>query len=67
MRTARLLTISRSSWEGLSNPLPAGRPVMHAGKPPPPPHGQTNTRENISLPQTSCAGGKNPAPFSTLL
>ena len=32
------------------------RPVMHAGKPPP---GQTNTCENIMLPQTSFAGGKN--------
>ena len=31
-------------------------PVMHARKPTP--YGQTNTCENITLPQTSFAGGK---------
>ena len=34
-------------------------PVMHAGTQTPLPGGQTNTCENISLPQTSFAGGKN--------
>ena len=32
--------------------------VMHVGKPPPP-CGQTHTCENITLPQTSFAGGNN--------
>ena len=83
MRTARLLTISRSipcisgglhkwatshpppnrqtptSW--IQTPLNADPPVMwpgmHAGKSAPPPGGQINTCENITLPQTSFAGG----------
>ena len=34
-------------------------PVMRAGTQTPLPGGKTNTCENISLPQTSLAGGKN--------
>ena len=54
-----------SSGGGLLSPSPPPRqtpwrlfmwPVMHAGKPTP--RGQTNTYENITLPQTSFAGGK---------
>ena len=38
----------------MQNPL--GRPLLWTE---PPPCGQTNTRENIALPQTSFAGGNN--------
>ena len=52
MRTARLLTVSRSipciSGRGFAQSLCGCKP---------PPCGQTNTCENITLPQTSLAGG----------
>ena len=53
MRTARF----SSSGEGVSDPpsLDADLPWMQT----PLPRGQTNTCENITLPQTAFAGGKN--------
>ena len=43
-------------------------PVMHTGKPtPPPPWTETNTCENTTLPKTSFAGGNNSTGTFTLL
>ena len=55
MRTARLFTVSRNIRPPLDADPLVMWPVMHAGKPTP--RGQTNTCENITLPQTSFAGG----------
>ena len=88
MRTARLLTVSRSiRWEGLQTPLlrqtlplmeadpPLDSdmwPVMHAEKPsqyPPPPREQMNRMthgcENITVLQTSFAGGNYVVSFDS--
>ena len=65
MRTARLLTVSRSArGGGLPTSLEADPlvmwPVMHAGKPTPTPvNRMTHRCKNITLLQTSFAGGKN--------
>ena len=70
MRTACLLTVTRSipwGWKGGSaSGVGLGKALCHVtcdacweANPPP---GQTNTCENITLPQTSFAGGSKPEP-----
>ena len=55
MRTTRLLTVSRSARGSLPNPLDADPvPWMQS----PLVDRMTDTCENITLPQTSFAGGK---------
>ena len=67
MRTARSLTTSCSIQWGVSaqSPLPRMHTPLDADAPPgcrPPwTEGMTHACENITLPQTSFAGGKNSA------
>ena len=64
MRTARLLTVSRSIRRGEGVCLGAVYLSMQWGRYPPPPRNRITDRcKNMISPQTSFAGGKNRAQF----
>ena len=72
MRTARLLTVSRSIRGGVCLGVSAqggyppeggrGSALLHTGIHPPPVNRITDRCKNITLPQTLFAGRKNPLP-----